>query len=196
MRVIGASWGRTGTTSAAAALDMLGFGPCLQMQDMWEHPELAEVWNRHHRGQRADWTQMLSGYGASVDWPGCWEWQEFAELWPDAHVLLTVREPSSWYDSVVASIHMWTAPGEDVGPPAVAELLGRVWDEDFGGWDQVLDRPRTIALYERHVDDVRATCTPDRLIEWNVADGWQPLCGRLGVEVPNEPVPHLNPRPA
>lgn len=192
VKVIGASWGRTGTTSAAAALEILGFGPCVQMQTMWERTDLAEVWARHYQGERAEWSEVLGGFGASVDWPGCWEWREFSALWPDAKVLLTVRDSESWYDSVLGSIHAWTAPGKDVGPPAVAELLARVWDEGFDGWDRVFDRDRTIARYESHVDAVRRDCPRERLIEWRVADGWQGLCDGLGVAVPDEPLPHLN----
>lgn len=194
MRVIGASWGRTGTTSAAAALDILGFGPCVQMQTMWQEPELAETWARHYRGEPIDWTKVLSRFGASVDWPGCWEWQTFAALWPEAKVLLTVRDPEEWYRSVLGSIHEWTAPGKDVGPPAVAELLNRVWNYHFGGWQQVFDRDRTIERYEAHVERVRRECPPSRLVEWRVADGWGPLCSALGVDVPDAPMPHLNAR--
>lgn len=192
--MIGAGWGRTGTTSAAAALELLGIRPCVQMQEMWSHPELAEVWNRHHEGDRADWRAVLAGWQATVDWPGCWEWQDFAALWPDAPVLLTVRDPDDWYDSVRSSIHAWTAPGKEVGPDAVANLVRRVWDDDFGGWDRVLDRGHAIGRFEDHNRAVRENCPPGRLIEWTVADGWEPLCDGLNLEVPREPFPHLNKR--
>jgi hypothetical protein len=194
MRVIGASWGRTGTTSAAAALETLGFGPCVQMQTMWQQPDLADTWARHYRGQPTDWVSVLAGFSSSVDWPGCWEWQTFAALWPDAKVLLTDRDPDSWYDSVLGSIHEWTAPGKDVGPRSVADLLDRVWDYHFGGWQQVFDRQHTIGRYRAHIAQVRRECPPDRLIEWRVAEGWAPLCAALGTPVPDEPMPHLNSR--
>lgn len=194
MKVIGAGWGRTGTTSAAEALDVLGFGPCVQMQTMWERPELAEAWAAHYRGDPADWPTLLGEFGATVDWPGCWEWQTFARLWPDAKVLLTLRDGPAWYDSVMGSIHEWTAPGKDVGPPPVVALLDRVWDEHFDGWHGAFDRDRTLARYEAHVADVRRDCPPERLVEWQAADGWPTLCQALQVEVPDQPAPHLNSR--
>jgi Sulfotransferase domain len=194
MRVIGAGWGRTGTTSAAAALDQLGFGPSVRMAEVFARPELAETWNRHHDGESADWRRVLAGYGASVDWPGCWEWREFAELWPEAKVLLTVREPAAWYRSLVHSIHPRTEPGKLDAPAPVVELLARLWDEEFGGWDRVLDRDQTIARFEAHNDDVRRNCPAERLIEWDVSAGWAPLCQGLEVPVPQEPFPHLNRR--
>lgn len=194
MRVIGAGWGRTGTTSAASALQVLGFGPCFQMQDVWARPDLAALWNRHRAGQHVDWREELREFDACVDWPGCWQWRDFADLWPEARVLLTIRDAESWYDSALNSIHLWTAPGQDVGPPEVAELLTAVWDTHFGGWENFLDRERAEAAYEAHVADVRRTCPAERLIEWQVSDGWQPLCDGLGVPVPEGPVPHLNAR--
>lgn len=194
MRVIGASWGRTGTTSAAAALELLGFGPCFQMQDVWPRPTLAALWNEHRAGRHVDWPVELREFESCVDWPGCWQWREFAELWPEAHVLLTVRDAESWYDSALGSIHDWTGPGRDVGPPEVAELLSAVWDEHFGGWEGFLDREHAIAAYDAHVEDVRRTCPEHRLIEWRVSDGWEPICAALDIPVPDLPVPHLNAR--
>jgi hypothetical protein len=173
---------------------MLGLGPCVQMQTMWDEPKLAEAWASHYQGRRANWAVLLHGFGATVDWPGAWEWRTFADIWPDAKVLLTVRDSESWYESVLGSIHAWTAQGEDVGPPAVAELLERVWKHHFGGWDKVLDRDWAIARYESHVTAVRGECPPDRLVEWRVADGWEPLCSQLELTVPAEPVPYLNRR--
>lgn len=192
MRLIGAGWGRTGTTSLVTALERLGVGPCLQMQRMWAAPELAEVWNRARTGHPVDWPAVLAGWQATVDWPGCWEWGSFAKLWPDAPVLLTLRDPEEWYDSVRLSIHAWTAPGKLTGPPAVVELFGRIWTEDFDGWHTVLDRRRTIAAFQAHNEEVRDRCPRDRLHVWNIGDGWAPLCRVLDVPVPDEPFPHLN----
>ena len=35
---------------------------------------------------------------------------------------------------------------------------------------------------------------PGRLLEFDVAEGWGPLCAFFGVEVPGEPFPNLNDR--
>ena len=32
----------------------------------------------------------------------------------------------------------------------------------------------------------------DRLLEWTVEDGWEPLCKFLDKPVPDEPFPHVN----
>lgn len=165
------------------------------MHEMWSHLELAEAWNSQHDGNQVDWAAVLAGWRATVDWPGCWEWQEFARIWPAAPVLLTVRDPADWYQSVLGSIHAWTAPGLDVGPPPITRLIADLWDMDFGGWERVFDREHAISCFERHNQEVRTACPPGRLIEYSVTDGWEPLCRALGVPVPAEPFPHLNQRP-
>lgn len=194
VRIIGAGWGRTGTTSVAAALDLLGAGPVMTFGQLRRNPELAELWHREGIGEPVDWATELAGWGATLGWPGCWRWQEFANLWPTAPVLLTLREPQHWYASMRRALGPWLIPGSDIGPPNIAALAERVWTEDFDGWDQVLDEEETLARYEEYNDEVRAQCPPDRLIVWSVGDGWAPLCRALGVPVPDEPFPDLDRR--
>jgi Sulfotransferase domain len=194
MRVIGAGWGRTGTTSLAKALDRLGAGPCLQMQTLWDDPELADLWNAHHDGVGIDWVTALAGWNSIVDWLGSWQWETYAQLWPEAPIVLSVRDPDDWYNSVRASIHPWTAPGTDIAPPPVARVLQQVWDVDFGGWDRVLDRDHAIACFRRHNQYVIDTCPPHRLTIWTATQSWAPLCRALDVAEPDEPFPHLNQR--
>lgn len=45
-----------------------------------------------------------------------------------------------------------------------------------------------------HNDLVRRSIPAERLLVWEVAEGWGPLCDFLGVPVPGEPLPHANDR--
>jgi hypothetical protein len=48
-------------------------------------------------------------------------------------------------------------------------------------------------VFRRRVDMVRDALPADRLLVFDVAQGWGPLCEFLGVEPPaGEPFPHLN----
>jgi hypothetical protein len=49
-----------------------------------------------------------------------------------------------------------------------------------------------LAAFEKHNDAVRAGIPSERLLEWSPADGWEPICERLGVPVPTEPFPRTN----
>ena len=48
--------------------------------------------------------------------------------------------------------------------------------------------------YSAHNDAVKSTIPDDRLLVFEVKDGWAPLCEFLGVPVPDEPFPRTNDR--
>ena len=104
LEIIGPGFGRTGTNSLKIALEQLGFGPCHHMFEVRDNPEQLPAWEAAARGERVDWDQVFRGYRAQVDWPGARYWRELARHWPEAKVILTVRDPDEWFDSVQATI--------------------------------------------------------------------------------------------
>ena len=55
LKVIGAGFGRTGTTSLKDALDTLGFGLCYHMREVFEHPEHMAYWQAAVDGTLTSW---------------------------------------------------------------------------------------------------------------------------------------------
>src|SRR5436309_15782365 len=105
MKVIGAGFGRTGTLSVKAALEELGFGPCYHMVEVFDKPRHVELWQAAAEGKPIDWDELFAGYNAAVDWPACTFYQQLMQAYPAAKVLLTVREPQSWYESTKNTIY-------------------------------------------------------------------------------------------
>jgi len=211
LAVIGAGLGRTGTLSLHAALERLGFAPCDHMSENFEHPERFALWleamRRKRAGEPIDWRPLFTGYRATVDWPGVYFWRELVAAHPEAKVILTVRDPERWYDSARATIY--AATQARTATPA-ARLLYRlvslanpragnafrtvqetVWDGTMSG--RFEDRDMAIRIFAEHNREVVATVPPERLLVFDVKEGWEPLCAFLGVPVPvGEPFPHLN----
>jgi hypothetical protein len=204
MRVIGVGFGRTGTASLKLALERLGQGPCYHMLEIVEEPARAHGWLAALRGE-PDWATVLGGYNSTVDWPGAAFWHELLAAYPDAVAILTVRDPQQWFDSVMRTIFR----GDDAAHTPVGRALFRaatltrpdlrafaelqtalIRDGVFSG--RPTDREHAIEVYERHVAEVTATIPADRLLVFDVRDGWEPLCAFLGVPVPDEPFPHAN----
>ena len=54
-----------------------------------------------------DWKAFMipQGYRGAVDFPAAAFYKELMAAFPQAKVILTVREPSTWYDSVKNSIY-------------------------------------------------------------------------------------------
>ena len=107
MRVVGAGFGRTGTTSLKAALEQLGFGPSYSLSEVFANPEHVGFWEAAGRPTREelDWEGFLAGYGVAVDWPACSFYEELMEAFPEAPVILTVRDPAPWYESTRSTIY-------------------------------------------------------------------------------------------
>ena len=191
LRVVGAGVGRTGTTSLKAALEQLLGGRCYHMFEVMDHPGHVSVWSAAAAGEPVDWDALYEGFTAAVDWPAASFWPELSTAYPDALVLLSTRASAeAWWKSADATIFQVM---ERPTPPGMEEWRAMV-DRVIGGrfTPDVHDREAAIAAYERHNARVRAEVPAERLLEWQPGDGWDPICARLGLPVPDAPFPHAN----
>jgi hypothetical protein len=193
LRVIGAGFGRTGTTSLKAALERLGYGPCYHMQTAMTRPGHAQFWRRARRGQVAP-GRFLRGYRSAIDWPACEFYRELMHEFPDARVILTTRAAGPWYDSVRGTLWEIDEALPWWFPPSIRRMHDElIWQARFGG--RFLERDHAIEVYEAHLDEVRRSVPAERLLVFDVAQGWEPQCRFLGRPVPaGEPFPRLNDR--
>ena len=53
-------------------------------------------------------------------------------------------------------------------------------------------RQRCLSGFRQHREEVLRTIPKDRLLIFNLSDGWGPLCEFLGKPVPSEPFPHVD----
>ena len=194
LEIIGPGFGRTGTYSFKIALEHLGFGPAHHMFEVRDKPHLLPDWEAAARGETPDWDDVFAGYRSQVDWPGARVWSELAHHYPAAQVILTIRDPDEWYDSVTKTILPFiSARGSHNGahPNAVAEMANRlIVDGVFDG--RLDDRQHAISVFNAHNAEVRETIDPARLLVFDVREGWDPLCAFLGVPVPSVSFPRLN----
>ncbi|KAI8046985.1 hypothetical protein BDF21DRAFT_435447, partial [Thamnidium elegans] len=73
----------------------------------------AEIFEEAYKDRtlKVDWGSVYEGYEAAVDWPSVAFFDTLYQLNPDAKVILSVRDPESWYKSVSRTIYEW--PGVD-----------------------------------------------------------------------------------
>lgn len=191
LKVIGAGLSRTGTNSFKVAMETLGFGKCHHMVEVLDHPEHAPVFLRAAKGEHIDWDTLFEGYGSCIDFPSCYFWRELSAYYPKAKVILTVRDPESWYRSMNETIlPTMKVKLAEVQSPVVEMGEEIILRQFFGG--NIDDMEHVIGAFERHNQEVRNTIPPERLLEFNARDGWEPLCRFLGVPVPDEPYPNTN----
>ncbi len=193
MDVIGAGFGRTGTLSLKVALEQLGFGPCLHMIPLLQDPDTSALIRKAAGGDIDVLDVALDGYRSTVDWPMTYFWRELADRHPAAKVILTVRDPQKWYDSADRTIHAVANGGREsdgFDPDVMGMVDATVWDGTFGG--RFADRGAAVKIFEEHNARVRREIAADRLLVFEVAQGWAPLCSFLEVPVPSAPFPRLN----
>ncbi|MBS0472693.1 MAG: sulfotransferase family protein [Proteobacteria bacterium] len=187
LKVIGAGFGRTGTRSLKDALEMLGFGPCHHMVEVFAHPEQVQFWDRAAKDETVDWDEVFASYNSACDWPSCSYYRELAEAYPDAKVILSLRDAKSWYKSVTNTIlpAMQKNNGRLPGVFGPLKIGQKTFNDDFS-------EANMIAVYERHNEEVKRVIPKERLLVFEAKDGWGPLCKFLGVPVPAEPYPSMN----
>lgn len=195
LKVIGSGFGRTGTKSLKDALEVLGFGPCHHMYEVVENLDQVPDWAALARGESRDWEAIFNGYKSQVDWPGAHYWEQTMSAFPEAKVVHSVRPPEKWWASFNKTIGklLENYPKMDL-PPHIREILDMnmqfIGEATFGG--NYRDKDLAISAFEKRTSDVKKAVPADRLLVFDVAQGWEPLCSFLGVSLPREQFPHHN----
>lgn len=197
---------RTGTLTQKVALEQLGLTPCYHWVNVLADLDSVPVWDGAMDGEQP-WQQLFGDSRATVDWPGGYFYAELMEAYPQAKVLLSVRDPEPWArsfaDTIVEMCH-----GETVMPllararaqidprwKSYMALVDRMFWGPQGTFKDGYERPeQLIEQMERHHAEVKRVVAPERLLVWDVTEGWEPLCAFLEVDVPQEPMPHANDR--
>jgi len=141
---------------------------------------------------------LFDGYAATCDYPGSFFIDDLMEMYPDAKIVLNKRSSGeAWAKSIRDALgffgtrtYFWITCliGTDYwhyyNHVAAKEMAPRRWGVE------IFD-PR---LHDRHVEMVRRLAMEQgrEVLEWEVTDGWGPLCKFLGKEVPKEEFPHVN----
>ena len=195
-----------------AALERLGYLDCYHMSTMWEQCDRdGQSWRAaleaKYEGKgkaftRKDWDLLLGHCQAVTDQPCAAFAEELLSTYPHAKVVLTTRSSmQQWVASAqrLEALHVSYAP-----PRWLAFLHKLLLPIKIGSSDAALalgivhrhaDNSRDPeSSYTGHNDRIRTLCAQEGrpLLEFNVKDGWAPLCNYLGHEIPDEPFPHTH----
>ena len=192
LKVIGPGLGRTGTASLKVALEMLGFGPCYHMGEVLPHvAERVPLWIEAGKGY-PDWDAIFDGYNSATDYPSCSFWREQMDYYPEARIVLTTRSAESWFDSVNTTIMSENVNAWLRSDPLMKRFFELcVWN-DFE--PHILDRDFMVDYFRKREAAIVAAVPAERLLVFDVREGWEPLCRFLDADVPEEPFPRVNSR--
>lgn len=149
---------------------------------------------------RADWDSLIGRHAAVTDLGSAFA-KELILTYPHAKVILVERPLAKWMKSygeglvegwffgwplfVTGTLGAWVGRPQALAARDVAMgYLGAESKEE--AWEKMP------ILHREHHAMVRALTAKDRLLEFRLEDGWEPLCRLLNVAVPDEPFPHVN----
>jgi Sulfotransferase domain len=197
---------RTATTTQMVALEQLGFGPCYHMRDLLADLKTGlPLWEDAAEGS-PDWERIFGDSRSTLDWPSARFYRELMDYYPDAKVLLSVRDGEAWVrsmratvwgmlhgDSVIHHVSDARAVLDPLWQRYIALMRRISWQEDTGVLaGETSTDAGLAAVMNRWNEEVKCTVPAERLLVWDLSEGWEPLCDFLEVDVPADPLPRLN----
>ena len=209
MEVLSLGFSRTGTLSMQEALSILGYPNPYHYSSIFANCKDADMWtealNAKYKGEgHFDWRQgfdqLLGHCGAVTDTPCVCFWQELLEAYPDAKVVLVERDMEKWHSScevllegVLNPIARYVLRFTDPFWFGRISNCGALWIEGFFGTTNLAQAKKNArAAYRAHYANIRETVPKERLLEYQLAQGWDPICKFLGKDIPKVPFPHRN----
>lgn len=214
--LIGVGLPRTGTSSLKIAFEKLLGGQCYHMTSfIMEGTDFdQEHWTKALRGQTKsqDWIDFFKKRDciSCVDFPPAYFFKEIFQAIPNAKVVLSIRNPDTWHESVEESVMrtqriLRSFPASLVvgQKPGMTERLNTAYAMSttppqgfshslFGSIEAGKQESRK--FYDKWTEEVKKVVPKSQLLEFEVKQGWEPLCGFLGLPVPDQPFPRANDR--
>ena len=164
---------------------------------------------------RAEFDNLLGHWGATTDQPQSFFARELVEAYPDAKVILIERDIDRWYTSFENTVIAGTAnpfiplaskiDKKFIGKMAIlsdliAKHLFNVSVPRTCGFLGLFNNPEFFAewrrnakvMYLAHNENVKRVTPKDRILIFDLNDGWDPLCSHLGKPLPGVPFPKVN----
>lgn len=173
MKILGAGLSRTGTTSLAAALELLGFKSI-----HYDPYRLLRAIEGREQNFRA-----YDDIEAVTDIPAATYWRELLKAYPKTKVILTIRDVESWWQSMMIHCltleerfhrsHRHSSLADIEQEISLARLIHR---ETYGS--EVPDEELYKKRYQEHNAAIMKEIPPDKLLvmDLNIGDNWNKLC--------------------
>ncbi|KAI0440566.1 hypothetical protein F4803DRAFT_526887 [Xylaria telfairii] len=204
IRVICAGLPRSATSSMQAAVERLGFGPCMHMAHVLPHANRSQLMLDASREQDREKrhkmiAELMAGHASVADFPVVFFAADLMDMYPEAAIVLNQRSSGTvWAASAKESFEFFFS--WRFFATCLFFRADRLWYrlncEAVTWLHRVYGNPVpwTTDIYEGHrrwvLDEAKKRGRP--VLEFMPEQGWRPLCEFLGTEVPDEPFPRLN----
>ncbi|KAH7230552.1 uncharacterized protein BKA55DRAFT_583037 [Fusarium redolens] len=194
----------------SAALEKLGL-PCWHSfhlltthfgdNEMWQEAIDRKFYGKGEPFGREEFDQLLHCFSAvSSDTPAIAFAEDLIAAYPEAKVILVERDIDEWYKSYMHSIinnmfNPFTTLVYHLDRSYIHKI-GKVHKSVVAGWGGIRSRKdaeiKARDNYRKHYATIRRVTPAERLLEFRLDQGWEPLCRFLGKDVPEDNFPRLN----
>ncbi|KAL8706898.1 MAG: hypothetical protein Q9201_000058 [Fulgogasparrea decipioides] len=188
-----------------AALKKLGYTPydfidriLLGHLPLWTDALCAKYEGKGRPWGRPEFDRVFKGFDCVLDVPCTFFPLELSTSYPRSLLILNARPAPSWHRSMTSTLfHVFRWPSWPLLARLDPTFTGK-WYEHILLTFQIFcnndySAPACIEAYNRHYEHVREVVPKERLLEWSVEEGWEPLCKFLGKKVPEEEgFPYVN----
>jgi len=197
-KIFGVGFSKTGTTSLEKALELLGYKVC---RGHWKNPHTFYLLALYIHRDYDEIFRLVNYWDAFADgpWGGTDLYQELYRRFPESKFILTIRDAEAWYESFEKLITMFDLNLETAfdsyhanGMYGSAYFFKHIFkiDQLAGNREKIIAHyidynNRVIEFFSKKKADFTVFDMPK-------GDGWEKLCGFLGVPVPKAPFPHAN----
>ncbi|KAL4810928.1 hypothetical protein BDV18DRAFT_155541 [Aspergillus unguis] len=201
MKVLALGMPRTGNMSLCSALNSLGYNTyhmteaCLHYRSGslkdWNQAIAAKYYGKGREYKGEDFDRILWDYDAVTDIPCILFVDELLDAYPEAKIILTTRDPNKWAQSMqrgfvrvarLKRLRMLSFLDSTYHRPLTKLLKStlQIWTDSTSTKDA--DTEGLKAAYIAHNAEVlgSARLRGRKVLEYDVEQGWGPLCRFLG----------------
>lgn len=198
MKIICVGLWKTGTKSLTKALKILGFSVYDAHDNLLYHLDhwLDILENRIQPNAK----QLYDNIDAVVGTPIPLFFEEILEAYSDAKVVLTIGDEEEWILSLVEHMKLnspflcarW--PFSQLVGPTLSKARRVIPAYTYAMFGSINPSSTNVfrKRYRTHNSYVKSVVSDEKLLLFNVNQGWEPLCDFLGRDVPPCPFPHEN----
>lgn len=148
---------------------------------------------------RTEFDNLLGDYEVASDFPPIIFAPELIAAYPEAKVILVERDIDAWYKSFDKTLIQQIFNPVVIFVVNLDYALGRFSAQTrtmargyFKASTKAEFQAQAKPTYRNHYALVRKATPKERLLDFKLEDGWEPLCRFLGKDVPNVPFPRIN----
>ncbi|KYG47608.1 hypothetical protein M433DRAFT_132856 [Acidomyces richmondensis BFW] len=176
-------------TALADALMLIGYEKVYHMREVRKNDHVS-AWNdlldKKFGGEgqpsikRDELEAILRDYDATSDAPACFFVEDLIQAYPTAKIILTTRDEDAWMKSMESTLWADFVNRKEPRYP-IDKCHKYCWSNDFP-----MNGRKFFRDYQDHL---RQIAPKDRILEYEVKQGWKHLCEFLGKDIPDQAFP-------